>query len=133
MPTVPGLQPFSGAALPLIATLLTLTIQTSTAELNPGAFEGEAAAAVSFLPESTVTVGQSLSEHAGTGGGENSHQEEPNKPKSPISLSRRNPRPGSRFSWGWTRLWTSSVVIPSTSSSVETTRAGQGTTTACPE
>ena len=64
MPTVPGLQPLSNAALPLIATLLTLTIQTSTAELNPARFEGEAAAAVSFLPESTVTVGQSLSQHA---------------------------------------------------------------------
>ena len=83
MPTVPGLQPLSNAALPLIATLLTLTIETSTAELNPGAFEGEAAAAVSFLPVSTVTVGQSLSEHAGTGEGENSHQEEPNKPQEP--------------------------------------------------
>src|SRR5271166_3044762 len=64
MPTVPGLQPLRDAALPLIATLLTLTIETSTAELNPGAFEGEAAAAVSFLPVSTVTVGQSLSQHA---------------------------------------------------------------------
>ena len=38
MPTVPGLQPLSGAALPLIATLLTLTIETSTAEFDPGAF-----------------------------------------------------------------------------------------------
>ena len=35
MPTVPGLQPLRNAALPLIATLLTLTIETSTAELNP--------------------------------------------------------------------------------------------------
>jgi parallel beta-helix repeat protein len=83
MPTVPGLQPLSGAALPLIATLLTLTIQTSTAEFDPGAFEGEAAAAVSFLPVSTVTVGQSLSEHAGTGGSENSDQEGSNKPQEP--------------------------------------------------
>ena len=49
MPTVPGLQPLRDAALPLIATLLTLTIETSTAEFNPSAFEGEAAAAVSFL------------------------------------------------------------------------------------
>ncbi|MBV8129857.1 MAG: hypothetical protein JO114_19580, partial [Planctomycetaceae bacterium] len=83
MPTVPGLQPLSNSALPLIATLLTVTIETSTAELNPGAFEGEAAAAVSFLPVSTVTVGQSLSEHAGTGESENSDQEEPNKPQEP--------------------------------------------------
>ncbi len=36
MPAVPGLQPLSNSALPLIATLLTLTIETSTAELNPG-------------------------------------------------------------------------------------------------
>ena len=83
MSTVPGLQPLRDAALPLIATLLTLTIETSTAEFNPGAFEGEAAAAVSFLPVSTVTVGQSLSEHAGTGESENGDEEEPNKPKEP--------------------------------------------------
>ena len=50
MPTVPGLQPLRDAALPLIATLLTLTIETSTAEFDSGAFNGEAAAAVSFLP-----------------------------------------------------------------------------------
>ena len=116
MPTVPGLQPLRDAALPLIATLLTLTIETSTAELNPSATEGEAAAAVSFLPVSTVTVGQSLSEHAGTGESENGDRRSRTNPKSPISLSRRNPRPGSHFSWGWTRPWTSSVVIPSTSS-----------------
>ena len=36
MPTVPGLQPLRDAALPLIATLLTLTIETSTAEFDPG-------------------------------------------------------------------------------------------------
>ncbi|MGA7501839.1 MAG: VCBS repeat-containing protein, partial [Isosphaeraceae bacterium] len=78
-----GLQPLRDAALPLIATLLTLTIETSTAELNPGAFEGEAAAAVSFLPVSTVTVGQSLPVHAGTGECENSDLEEPNKPQEP--------------------------------------------------
>ena len=100
MPTVPGLQPLRDAALPLIATLLTLTIETSTAEFDLSATNGEAAAAVSFLPVSTVTVGQSLPEHAGTGESENGDQEEPNEPKSPISLSRRNPRPGSRFSWG---------------------------------
>ena len=100
MPTVPGLQPLREVALPLIATLLTLTIETSTAEFDLSATNGEAAAAVSFLPVSTVTVGQSLSEHAGTGESENGDEEEPNKPQSPISLSRRNPRPGSRFSWG---------------------------------
>ena len=80
MPTVPGLQPLRDAALPLIATLLTLTIETSTAEFNPGAFDGEAAAAVSFLP---VTVGQSLPEHASTGESENGDEEEPNEPKEP--------------------------------------------------
>ena len=41
MPTVPGLQPLHDSALPLIATLLTLTIETSTAEFNPSAFDGE--------------------------------------------------------------------------------------------
>ena len=71
MPTVPGLQPLRDAALPLIATLLTLTIETSTAEFDPSATNGEAAAAVSFLPVSTVTVGQSLPEHASTGESEN--------------------------------------------------------------
>ena len=83
MPTVPGLQPLRDAALPLIATLLTLTIETSTAEFDLSATNGEAAAAVSFLPVSTVTVGQSLPEHAGTGESENSDQEEPNKPQEP--------------------------------------------------
>src|SRR5208283_4620151 len=53
MPTVPGLQPLRDAALPLIATLLTLTIETSTAEFDLSATNGEAAAAVSFLPVST--------------------------------------------------------------------------------
>ena len=37
MPTVPGLQPLRDAALPLIATLLTLTIETSTAEFDSSA------------------------------------------------------------------------------------------------
>jgi len=80
-------------ALPLIATLLILTIETSSAEFDPGAFDGEAAAAVSFLTVgqsltvSTVTVGQSLTvslpEHASTGESENGDAEEPNKPKEP--------------------------------------------------
>ena len=43
MPTVPGLQPLRDAALPLIATLLTLTIETSTAEFDLSATNGEAA------------------------------------------------------------------------------------------
>src|SRR5208337_4179677 len=99
---VPRLQPLRDTpaasfnhdrALPLIATLLTLTIETSSAEFDPGAFDGEAAAAVSFLTVgqsltvSTVTVGQSLTvsllEHASTGESENRDAEEPNKPKEP--------------------------------------------------
>ena len=100
MPTVPGLQPLHDAALPLIATLLTLTIETSTAEFNPSAFDGEAAAAVSFLTVSTVTVGQSLPEHASTGESENGDRKNRTNLKSPISLARKNPRPGSHFSWG---------------------------------
>ena len=83
MPTVPGLQPLRNSALPLIATLLTLTIETSTAEFNPSAFDGATSAAVSFLTVSTVTVGQSLPEHASTGESENGDAEEPNKPKEP--------------------------------------------------
>ena len=83
MPTVPGLQPLRDSALPLIATLLTLTIETSTAEFDSSATDGEAAAAVSFLPVSTVTVGQSLPEHASTGESENGDEEEPNEPKEP--------------------------------------------------
>ena len=76
-----GLQPLRDAALPLIATLLTLTIETSTAEFDLSATNGEAAAAVSFLPVSTVTMGQSLSEHASTGESENGDEVEPNEPK----------------------------------------------------
>jgi hypothetical protein len=56
MPTVPGLQPLRDAALPLIASLLTLTIETSTAEFGPGASEGEASAAVSFLPGTSISL-----------------------------------------------------------------------------
>ena len=78
-----GLQPLRDAALPLIATLLTLTIETSTAEFDLSATNGEAAAAVSFLPVSTLTVGQSLSEYASTGESENGDEEEPNEPKEP--------------------------------------------------
>src|SRR5271166_2493703 len=81
--TVPGLQPLRDAALPLIATLLTLTIETSTAKFDLSATNGEAAAAVSFLPVSTVTMGQSLSEHASTGESENGDEEKPNEPKKP--------------------------------------------------
>ena len=83
MPTVPGLQPLRDAALPLIATLLTLTIETSTAEFDLSTTNGEAAAAFSFLPVSTVTIGQSLSEHASTGESENGEEEVPNEPKEP--------------------------------------------------
>jgi hypothetical protein len=94
MPTIPRLQPLHDSALPLIATLLTLTIETSTAEFNPGAFDGETSAAVSFLTLSTVTVGQSLPEHASTGESANGDAEEPNKPEEPDL-------PGSRESSSW--------------------------------
>ena len=119
MPTVPGLQPLRDAALPLIATLLTLTIETSTAEFDSGAFDAEASAAFSFLP---VTAGQSLPELASYGEGEETAASRSRtSPKSPISPPRRNPRrPGSRSSWDWTRPWTNFAAIPSTSSSAET-------------
>ena len=125
-PPIPGLQPLRDASLPLIATLLTLTIETSTAEFDSGSFDGEASAAVSFLPGTPNTAGQSLLEPTGPGeGGDEESYPEPRtpqgkacrsrpvparvraatrrsrtNPKSPISLSRRNPHPGSRFSWG---------------------------------
>jgi len=80
MPAVPGLQPLHDSALPLIATLLTLTIETSTAEFDLSATNGEAAAAVSFLP---VTAGQGLLELASYGEEEGSDNQEPNEPKEP--------------------------------------------------
>ena len=94
MPTIPGLQPLHDSALPLIATLLTLTIETSTAEFNPGAFDGETSAAVSFLTVSTATVGQSLPEHVSIGESENGDAEEPNKLKEPDL-------PGTQESSSW--------------------------------
>ena len=109
LPTIPGLQPLRDAALPLIATLLTLTIETSTAEFDSGSFDGEASAAVSFLPGTSNTAGQSsleptghgeggdeevlpgtsntagqsLLEPTGPGKGESGDEEEPNEPKEP--------------------------------------------------
>ena len=42
-PTVPGLSLLRDSALPLIATLLTLTIEISTAEFNPDVSSGQPA------------------------------------------------------------------------------------------
>ena len=79
----PQLHPLHDSSLPLVTTLLILTITTSTAEIDLGATDGAAAEAVSFLPVSPVTVGQSLPEHASSGEGENSDEEEPNEPQEP--------------------------------------------------
>ena len=86
MPKIPGLQPLRDAALPLIATLLTLTIETSTAEFDSGSFDGEASAAISFLPETSNTTGQSLLEPTGPGEGEGGDEEEPNELQRARSL-----------------------------------------------
>jgi FG-GAP-like repeat len=80
MPTVFGLQPLRDEALPLIATLLTLTIETSTAEIDLGAISEEDAAAFSFLP---VTGGQSLLDLASSDEGEGGDEEDPNEPQEP--------------------------------------------------
>ena len=109
------MQPLRDAALPLIATLLPLTIEPSTAEFDPGEFDGEAGAAVSFLPEASVTVGQSLPEPTDPGEGEDDGRKGRTLLKGPSSLSRRHPRPGSRSLWGWTRPWISSAATTSTS------------------
>ena len=80
---VAQLLPLSDSSLPLITTLLILTIETSTAEIPQGATDAEAAEAVSFLPVTPVTVGQSLLEHASSDEGESGDEEEPNEPKGP--------------------------------------------------
>ena len=134
MPTVPGLQPLRDAALPLIATLLTLTIETSTAEFDLSATNGEAAAAVSFLPVSTVTVGQSLSEHAGTGESENGDEEEPNEPKEPDLPVTQESSSWQPFLMGLDEALDQFCRdSPRPVHESRRARAGQGTTTACPE
>ena len=75
--------PLHDSSLPLVTTLLILTIKTSTAEIDLGATDGAAAEAVSFLPVTPVTAGQSLLELASSGEGESGDEEEPNEPQEP--------------------------------------------------
>ena len=99
-PTVPLLQPLRDAALPLIATLLILTLETPTAEFDPGAFDGGASAALAFLPETSITAGQSLLEPADLGEGGGDGQQEPDTPEEPIPPVSQEPLPWQPFSMG---------------------------------
>ena len=94
------MQPLRDAALPLIATLLTLTIEPATAELDPGAFNGEAGVAVSFLPKASVTVGQSLLETADPCEGGDDGPQEPDTPEEPIPPVSQEPLPRQLFYMG---------------------------------
>jgi RNA polymerase sigma factor (sigma-70 family) len=80
---VAQLLPLSDSSLPLITTMLILTIETSTAGIPQGATDAEAPEAVSFLPVTSVTAGQSLPELAGPAKGESGDEEEPNEPQNP--------------------------------------------------
>jgi RNA polymerase sigma factor (sigma-70 family) len=100
MPTVPGLQPLRDSALPLIATLLILTLETPTAEFDPGAFDGGASAALAFLPETSITAGQSLPEPTDLGEGGGDGQQEPDTPEEPIPPVSQEPLPWQPFYMG---------------------------------
>jgi hypothetical protein len=58
---VAQLVPLHESSLPLVATVLTLTIPVSGVELNLGLFEEEAVTVAAFLPGSGIAVGQGLS------------------------------------------------------------------------
>jgi len=58
---VAQLVPLSESSLPLVATVLTLTIAVPGAELNIGLVETETTAVAAFLPGTGVSVGQGLS------------------------------------------------------------------------
>ena len=79
----PQLLPLHDSSLPLVTTVLILTLQPSTAEIDLGATNGEAAEAVSFLPATAVSVGQSLLELASSDAGEGGDEEVPNEAKGP--------------------------------------------------
>ena len=75
---VAQLVPLHESSLPLLATVLTLTITVSGDEFNLGLQETEATAVAAFLSGTGVSVGQSLSSQAkgGPGGDDNAESDE---------------------------------------------------------
>jgi hypothetical protein len=65
--TVAQLVALNETSLPLVTTVLTLTLSVSGAEINFGLVETEATAIAAFLPGTAIAVGQSLSS-SGRGG-----------------------------------------------------------------
>jgi hypothetical protein len=59
--TVAQLVPLSASSLPLVATVLTLTIEVNASELNLGPAENGAAGFLASLPGTGISVGQGLS------------------------------------------------------------------------
>jgi len=66
---VAQLVPLNESSLPLVATVLTLTITVSGNELNLGLVEIEATAVAAFLPGTGISVGQGLSSQVRGGPG----------------------------------------------------------------
>jgi Concanavalin A-like lectin/glucanases superfamily/FG-GAP-like repeat len=76
--TVAQLVPLHEASLPLVATVLTLTISTSADDLNLGLADTDATAGAAFLQGTGVSVGQGLSSQGrGGSGGDNVAQSDP--------------------------------------------------------
>ena len=71
-------MPLHESSLPLLATVLTLTIAVSGDEFNLGLQETEATAVAAFLSGTGISVGQSLSSQAkgGPGGDDNAESDE---------------------------------------------------------
>jgi hypothetical protein len=67
--TVAQLVALHETSLPLVTTVLTLTISVSGAELNIGLVETEETAVAAFLPGTSISVGQSLSSSSRGGPG----------------------------------------------------------------
>ena len=73
------LVPLNESSLPLVATVLTLTIAVPGDELNLGLAETEATAVAAFLPGTGVSVGQGLSSQGrgGPGGDDGAESDVP--------------------------------------------------------
>jgi len=76
--SVAQLVPLNESSLPLVATLLTLTISVSGEELNFGLVATEATAVAAFLPGTGISVGQGLSSQrsGGLGGDDGAELDE---------------------------------------------------------